>query len=506
MEGKRPEVRETLGAAQVERRGASWKRVAGVGGSVRMLGWSLGVCLLLSPATSAAAQTTPGETPTPASAKNSHQRSQKRPRTNKRAADKLVQVVNRSGRRGSPRRARSSVPVGDEVGKAVQGDPRAGTLAAAPVWNQTYDGALDAANNNPLDPLGNVRRRSVADPAASEFKNTERVETVKAQPTPVSDVSANNPTSTPLVVERVAITAPTYHHAKVRVSADSRVGHWTNTGLLVQEGQRLIIRASGSVTLNPGLRSTPAGIPNQVDGSKLPFELSSGKPMPKKPVGALIASIGEDGKKLIYVGDGDEIYATRSGFLRVGINENPLNDGDGSYEVSIEAEPYVSAPLQAAKSGSRLLEGYSALQFSTHTDAGALSEIKDKRRVYVYGAERKEHRRIMLDELAKYSGVELVETPERAEFAIIYYDLGTTLTGLGEPSRGAPTLQTREVGTMYVFVRGVDDAQGNYRPRVVWSDVEDLEKTNGLAFGRRPATNMSRHFINALKELRGEKR
>ena len=70
---------------------------------------------------------------------------------------------------------------------------------------------------------------------------------------------------------------------------------WTNTGLVVRQGQRLRISSTGRVSLGGGRFSTPAGIPAPPDSEKL---------MRTEATGALIAVIGDDNDDFLLIGTG----------------------------------------------------------------------------------------------------------------------------------------------------------------------------------------------------------
>jgi hypothetical protein len=124
-------------------------------------------------------------------------------------------------------------------------------------------------------------------------------------------------------------TQPTYFQINARVRGDSTSNGWTNTGLVVQRGQRLRITAMGQVSLGNGRFSTPAGISTLQDRDKL---------MQNEATGALIAVIGDDNNDFIFVGRTREFTAQRDGVLFLGVNEGNLNDNTGAYDAVIEAD------------------------------------------------------------------------------------------------------------------------------------------------------------------------
>lgn len=146
--------------------------------------------------------------------------------------------------------------------------------------------------------------------------------------------------------------------------------------------------------------------------------------------------------------------------------------------------------------------------------SGNLSEIKDKRKVYVSAywgdstftvksinytdslAKKK-----IIEKLTKYGGVEIVETPETADFIIHYNGTTTNNAGFSEETDG------------YIIVVVCESAAagGSDKARVLWKDKESKTKDFSLggrlfnSLERHPADNMTRHFIDALKKVRGEK-
>jgi hypothetical protein len=124
-------------------------------------------------------------------------------------------------------------------------------------------------------------------------------------------------------------SSPTFFTIKVAVRADNTNNGWTNTGLVVRQGQRLRISATGRVSLGGGRFSTPAGIAGSTDTEKL---------MRNEPTGALIAVIGDDNDDFQLIATRRDFVAQRDGVLFLGVNEGNLTDNTGTYDVVIEAE------------------------------------------------------------------------------------------------------------------------------------------------------------------------
>lgn len=117
---------------------------------------------------------------------------------------------------------------------------------------------------------------------------------------------------------------------KLKVRADNASNGWTNTGWVVKKGQRIRILATGEVSIGNGKTSTPGGLWDLEDESKL---------LKAVPTGALIAVIGDDNNDFIYIGTEREFIAERDGSLFLGVNEGNLNDNTGNYDVKIEMFP-----------------------------------------------------------------------------------------------------------------------------------------------------------------------
>lgn len=129
--------------------------------------------------------------------------------------------------------------------------------------------------------------------------------------------------------------APAFFTIKVAVRADNANNGWTNTGLVVRQGQRLRISATGRISLGAGRFSTPAGLANSSDSEKL---------LRNEATGALIAVIGDDNDDFILIGTRRDFVAQRDGVLFLGVNEGNLRDNTGTYDIVIEAEAGGATP------------------------------------------------------------------------------------------------------------------------------------------------------------------
>ena len=164
---------------------------------------------------------------------------------------------------------------------------------------------------------------------------TSEESTARNNPPPMSRPAPNNqpdsgvsdPRPTPTTPASTA--NPTFFTIKVSVRADAANNGWTNSGLVVRQGQRLRISASGRVSLGRGRFSQPGGLNASQDTEKL---------MRNEATGALIAVIGDDNDDFILIGPRREFVAQRDGVLFLGVNEGDLTDNTGSYDIVIEAE------------------------------------------------------------------------------------------------------------------------------------------------------------------------
>jgi hypothetical protein len=116
----------------------------------------------------------------------------------------------------------------------------------------------------------------------------------------------------------------------VSVLADNTSNGWTNSGFVVQKGQRIRISSSGRIALGGGRFTTPEGISSLPDANKL---------MAKEATGGMIAVVGDDNNDFIFIGAGREFTATRDGALFLGVNEGNLDDNSGRFDVKIDIYP-----------------------------------------------------------------------------------------------------------------------------------------------------------------------
>ena len=105
---------------------------------------------------------------------------------------------------------------------------------------------------------------------------------------------------------------------------------WTDTGLDIRVGDRILFVASGQIRLS--INRTHISGPGGAGATRSP-----NNPLPTAPVGALIARIGADKPFLIGIGR-SPIAMAGAGRLYLGINDDDTGDNSGSFEVKIERQ------------------------------------------------------------------------------------------------------------------------------------------------------------------------
>ena len=177
-------------------------------------------------------------------------------------------------------------------------------------FDSNMNGGTDAAVLN-----GGQTSRNNSPQTSSPRTNAPVVATQTTQTTQ----TANNPAPKPEPIK-----------VNVKVLGDNTSNGWTNSGWVVQKGQRIKIFGSGRVSLGNGRFATPGGIASLPDANKL---------MQNQATGGLIAVVGDDNNEFIFVGDSREFTATRDGALFLGVNEGNLDDNSGAFDVRIEIDP-----------------------------------------------------------------------------------------------------------------------------------------------------------------------
>jgi len=104
---------------------------------------------------------------------------------------------------------------------------------------------------------------------------------------------------------------------------------WTDTGITVNQGDRVAFQASGEISWsgNPGQTATP-------DGGA---ERRANYPDPSVPVGALLGKIGNSAPFAIG-NQRQALVMPASGRLMLGVNDNELADNGGFYTVVVSKQ------------------------------------------------------------------------------------------------------------------------------------------------------------------------
>ncbi len=128
---------------------------------------------------------------------------------------------------------------------------------------------------------------------------------------------------------------------------------------------------------------------------------------------------------------------------------------------------------------------------------GDISEIRKLRRVFVI-ADDIDSQNIMINALRQYDGIDIVSSPERADFFVAFTQ-GSTATSIVPRGLFAGTIDHRTKAQFIVYYKGESG-----RSRIVWQETEDIQTSSGLSFSRANEVNVIRHFVKAIKKIRGE--
>jgi hypothetical protein len=115
---------------------------------------------------------------------------------------------------------------------------------------------------------------------------------------------------------------------------------------------------------------------------------------------------------------------------------------------------------------------------------GDIADLKGMSRVYV-GTDSTQSRKFILDELKRYKALEVVASPDDAQFILECKQTGHIIV---------PEILGTEKPTFEMTVYTLKDG----RHRIAWSKTK-----NSL---RYPPTLLTRDFLDALKKARGEKK
>jgi len=122
---------------------------------------------------------------------------------------------------------------------------------------------------------------------------------------------------------------------------------------------------------------------------------------------------------------------------------------------------------------------------------GKIEELAGKKKAYVMSLDTKA-REIIVKELTKDNRFEVVDSPEKAEFGVVFdvseQRVGWNMFGF--------------TGQFVVFVKPLENPDPEKpRVRVVWTTQKIKAYSGGLSFNRHPATNATREFVKKMKKL-----
>lgn len=101
--------------------------------------------------------------------------------------------------------------------------------------------------------------------------------------------------------------------------------YWVSSRVRVQRGDFVRVTATGTINLGRQGTCGPDGI-GTIDPTAL---------LPDKPVGALIAVIGDDNDDFIFIGAAAEFVSAHDGYVAFGVNEGDLEDNSGAFAAHI---------------------------------------------------------------------------------------------------------------------------------------------------------------------------
>lgn len=104
---------------------------------------------------------------------------------------------------------------------------------------------------------------------------------------------------------------------------------WSNSRVRVQRGDTIRVTARGTIDLGRQGSCGPQGI-GTVDPDAL---------LPDKPLGALIAVIGDDNDDFIFIGSEAEFVAPHDGCVFFGVNEGDTKDNSGTFTAHVRVRP-----------------------------------------------------------------------------------------------------------------------------------------------------------------------
>ncbi len=104
---------------------------------------------------------------------------------------------------------------------------------------------------------------------------------------------------------------------------------WTDTGIDVRDGQPVYFTTNnGDIQWRRGEHTKAGGDPGA------PYDPH--RPIPSRPIGALIGRVGDRSGDYFFIGDSEDRFRMRgSGRLFLGVNDSNVADNQGAYRVTV---------------------------------------------------------------------------------------------------------------------------------------------------------------------------
>jgi hypothetical protein len=137
-----------------------------------------------------------------------------------------------------------------------------------------------------------------------------------------------------------------------------------------------------------------------------------------------------------------------------------------------------------------------SLAQSLPPEYGDISEIVNKRKVYIY-TDDLEARDRMVKEINKYNGLEVVSKIDDSEMVILFAGAKVVTGAIYNPVSNTATQTHKELGEMRVVIPG----SSPNALKIVWH----AGKSTKFRFGKDPDIKCIQEFIKDLKKVRKEK-
>jgi hypothetical protein len=150
------------------------------------------------------------------------------------------------------------------------------------------------------------------------------------------------PSSAPANISAPASApAPTQELSRELEVAGNR--QWTDTGVDVHAGDRVVISSQGTIKYSANQSSGPEGLPRTWR------DLLLALPVNEAGEGALIGRIGDEAAEVPFLlGSEKELTVNRGGRLQLGVNQTANQAGEGSFHVKIQIVPTAPQSKTAA--------------------------------------------------------------------------------------------------------------------------------------------------------------